>query len=139
MQLARINHLSSTESNALMPLFPSKPLEFFCEKGEGKQLNPNDYLITDPSSTFFVKVKGDSMVDAGIFENDILVIDRSRNSQAGNIVLAILNGEFTIRYLGRSATETTLIPANKNYPTIQVTNNHLFEIWGVITGSMRKF
>ncbi len=134
--------LSPAKQNFLLPLYTSKVVAGFPSPADDhveKRLNPNDYLISNDSSTFFVQVKGDSMVDAGIFEKDVLVVDRSRTAQTGDIVLAVLDGEFTIKILGQSETGTCLIPANKNYPVIQIKENQSFEVWGVITGSMRKF
>ena len=91
------------------------------------------------ATTFFVRVKGDSMIEAGIFDNDVLVIDRSRTQQNGDIILAILDGEFTVKILGQSKKGVTLIPANRNYSVIEIKEEQSFEIWGVVTGSMRKF
>lgn len=79
------------------------------------------------------------MIDAGIFEDDVLVIDRSTIAQIGDIVLAVLDGEFTVKTLGRSKQGARLIPANKHYPVIEVKQEQSFEVWGVVTGSMRKF
>ncbi len=104
-----------------------------------KRLNPSDYLIENDGTTFFVRVKGDSMIDAGIFEDDVLVIDRSPVAQIGDIVLALLDGEFTVKTLGKSKQGARLIPANKNYPVIDIREDQSFEVWGVVTGSMRKF
>jgi DNA polymerase V len=79
------------------------------------------------------------MIDAGIFEDDMLVVDRERVAQVGDIILAMLDGEFTVKTLGYSEIGVRLIPANKHYPVIEVGEEQLFEVWGVITGSMRKF
>ena len=77
-----------------------------------KRLNPSDYLVQNDSATFFVRVKGDSMIDAGIFDNDVLVVDRSRVPAIGDVILAILDGEFTVKTLGKSKSGARLIPAN---------------------------
>jgi DNA polymerase V len=134
--------LSPAKHHFLLPLYTSKVVAGFPSPADDhveKRLNPNDYLIVNDNSTFFVQVKGDSMIDAGIFEKDVLVVDRSRTAQTGDIVLAVLDGEFTIKILGQSEAGACLIPANKNYPVIQIKENQSFEVWGVITGSMRKF
>ena len=125
-----------------LPLYTSKVAAGFPSPAEShveKRLNPSDYLIENDSATFFVRVKGDSMVDAGIFEGDVLVVDRSRVAQMGDVVLALLDGEFTVKTLGKSKHGARLIPANRNYPVIEIGEDHAFEIWGVVTGSMRKF
>jgi DNA polymerase V len=67
------------------------------------------------------------------------VVDRSRVAQVGDIVLAVLDAEFTVKTLGKSRTGARLIPANKNYPVIEVKEGQSFEVWGVVTGSMRRF
>ncbi len=125
-----------------LPLYTTKVAAGFPSPADDhveKRLNPSDYLIENDSATFFVRVKGDSMIDAGIFEDDVLVIDRSRVPVIGDVVLAVLDGEFTVKTLGRSKNAARLIPANKNYPVIEVKEHQAFEVWGVVTGSMRKF
>lgn len=125
-----------------LPLFTSKVSAGYpspAEEHVEKRLNPSEYLVENDTSTFFVRVKGDSMIDAGIFEDDVLVVDRSRLAQIGDIVLAVLDGEFTVKTLGKSRQNIRLIPANKNYPVIEISEEQSFQVWGVITGSMRKF
>jgi DNA polymerase V len=125
-----------------LPLYTSKVAAGFPSPADDhveRRLNPSDYLVDNDSSTFFVRVKGDSMIDAGIFEDDVLVIDRSRVPQIGDIVLAVLDGEFTVKTLGKSKSGARLLPANKHYPVIDVKEDQSFEVWGVVTGSMRKF
>lgn len=114
--------------------FPSPAADY-----EQKPLDPRDYLIKNQSSTFFARVKGSSMVDAGIFENDVIVVDRSINPKVGDIILAVINAEFTVKYLGKNEHGALLIPANKDFQTIEVKDNPSFSVWGVVTGSMRKF
>jgi DNA polymerase V len=99
------------------------------------RLTTDAYLIKNPVSTFFVKVKGDSMIEAGIQQGDILIVDRSIHPVIGNIVLAEIDGEFTVKYLGRNQ----LIPANPNYPTIHFMESQTVSLIGVVTGSMRKY
>lgn len=125
-----------------LPLYTSKVAAGFPSPADDyveQQLNPNDYLVENNTTTFFVRVKGDSMIEAGIFDNDVLVIDRSKTQQTGDIVLAVLDGEFTVKTLDWSKKSVKLIPANQSYPVIEVKKGQSFEIWGVVTGSMRKF
>lgn len=125
-----------------LPLYTTKVAAGFpspADEHVERRLNPSAYLVENDTATFFVRVKGDSMMDAGIFEDDVLVIDRSRVPQVGDIVLAMLDGEFTVKTLGKSKTGARLIPANKHYPVIEVKEGQSFEVWGVVTGSMRKF
>ena len=125
-----------------LPLYTSKVAAGFPSPADDhieKRLNPSDYLVENDAATFFVRVKGDSMIEAGIFDNDILVIDRSKTQQTGDIILAMLDGEFTVKILDQSKKGINLIPANRNYSTIEVKKEQSLEIWGVVTGSMRKF
>lgn len=125
-----------------LPLYGSKVAAGFPAAADDhieRRLDPSDYLVQDPATTFFVRVRGDSMIDAGIFEDDVLVVDRARRPQMGDIVLALLDGEFTVKTLARTPRGVRLIPANRNYPVIDVGIGQSFEVWGVVTGSMRKF
>jgi DNA polymerase V len=125
-----------------LPLFTTKVAAGFPSPADDhveQRLNPNSYLVENEDATFCLRVKGDSMIDAGIFDNDVLIIDRSRVAQVGDIVLAVLDGEFTVKTLGKSKVGARLIPANKNYPVIEVKEEQYFEVWGVVSGSMRKF
>lgn len=126
----------------VFPLYTSKVAAGFPSPADDhieQRLNPSDYLVENDTATFFVRVKGDSMIEAGIFDNDVLVIDRSRTQQTGDIVLAMLDGEFTVKILEQSKKGVNLIPANRNYSAIEIKKEQSLEIWGVVTGSMRKF
>jgi DNA polymerase V len=99
------------------------------------RLTTDTYLVKNPVSTFFVKVKGDSMIDAGITHGDILIVDRSIAPVIGNIVLAELDGEFTVKYLGHDE----LIPANTKYNPIRFVEGQAVSLVGVVSGLMRKY
>jgi DNA polymerase V len=126
-----------------LPLYSSKVSAGFpspAEEHVEKRLNPNDFLIDQEDSTFFVTIQGYSMIEAGLMPNDKAVVDRSKNAIVGDIVLAVLNGEFTIKTLGKSKTGSPrLLPANKDFKPIEITEEMQFEIWGVVTGSFRRF
>lgn len=98
------------------------------------RLTTDEYLIKNANATFFVRVKGDSMVDAGISDGDVLVVDRSLDPKIGNIVLAELDGEFTVKFLGKEQ----LVPANTKYPIISFIEGQTVVLVGVVTGLMRK-
>lgn len=137
-----ISELASASQTLELPLFSTKVAAGFPSPADDhveKRLDPRDYLIENDNSTFFVRVKGESMIDAGIFDNDVLVIDRSKTASIGDIVLAVLDGEFTVKTLGHSKHGPRLIPANKSFPVIDIKDGQSFEVWGVVTGSMRKF
>ncbi len=133
---------AQAKQRVILPLYTSKVSAGFPSPADDhveQRLNPSDYLVKNDTATFFVRAKGDSMIEVGIFDNDVLVIDRSRTPQTGDIVLAVLDGEFTVKTLGRSRKSVKLIPANRNYPVIEIKKGQSLEIWGVVTGSMRKF
>lgn len=114
--------------SAIVCGFPS-PAEDFVEK----YLNPEDLYYQHPEATFFLRVSGDSMEGAGIFDGDILVIDTSLMPRDNDIVIACINGEFTCKYYSKESNRISLIPANKKYKTIYVNPSMDFEIYGVVT------
>jgi DNA polymerase V len=104
-----------------------------------KRLDLNEYLIKKSDATFFVKIKGDSMVDASINDGDIVIVDRSMQAKVGDIVLASVDGNFTIKTLSKYKLNPRLLPANEKYKPIEINDNTQFELWGVVTGAVRKF
>ena len=96
----------------------------------------DDYLVRLPSKTTLVRVKGDSMIDAGIFEGDLVVVEQQPNANIGDVVVAIVDDEFTIKYLERERGTFVLKPANKAYPTIRPKGK--LEIFGVMVGLVRR-
>lgn len=97
-------------------------------------------IINHPESTFYARIAGDSMREIGIFDGDIVVVDRSRSPHDGSIIVAYLDGEFTIKeYRRDSAGQCAwLIPHNKDYEPIKVTQENDFVIWGVVTHNVHK-
>ena len=96
----------------------------------------DDYLVRLPSKTTLVRVKGDSMIDAGILEGDLVVVEQQPNANVGDIVVAIVDDEFTIKYLERERGAFVLRPGNKAYPTIRPKGK--LEIFGVMVGLVRR-
>jgi SOS-response transcriptional repressor LexA len=96
----------------------------------------DDYLVRMPSRTSLVRVKGDSMIEAGIHEGDLLVVEQQPNANIGDIVVAIVNNEFTVKFLEREKNEFVLKPANKAYPVIRPRGG--LEIFGVMAGLVRR-
>lgn len=113
--------------------FPS-PAEDYIEK----ELDINALVIKHPAATFFVRVEGDSMIDANIYSGDILVVDRSLSAASGKIVVAILDGDFTVKRFVQQQHRTYLSPENPKYPTIQIGPDTDFQIWGVVTHVIHK-
>ncbi len=137
------SHFSSNEkkSRILIPLagetisagFPS-PAEDYIELG----IDLNKHLIKNPISTFFLRVSGNSMTNAGIYNNDLLIIDRSINPVPGHIVVAILDGEFTLKRLVKDRDDYYLKADKENYPSINLNNYIDIEIWGVAIYSIHN-
>lgn len=100
-------------------------------------LDLNTYFVQKPHATFFLQVRGDSMEGAGIFEGDLLVVDRSRNAHSRDIVVASLDEEMTVKRLVKEGISLFLVAENSKYPKILV--NECCDIWGVVTGVLRKF
>lgn len=98
-----------------------------------QQLNLHEYLVKHPAATFFVKVSGDSMKGAGIFSGDLLVVDRSIAPQNGKIVVAILNGGFTVKRLRLHGKKVWLLAENPAYPPIEICEENDFQVWGIVT------
>ena len=113
--------------------FPS-PADNYMEAG----IDLNEYLIRNPSSTFFLKVNGLSMTDAGIKNNDLVIVDRSLDPQPGHIVVAILDGEFTLKRLIRQNNSNYLKAENSKYPLINPSDFEHVEIWGVAIYSIHR-
>jgi len=101
-----------------------------------EMLTIDDYLVPHPSKTSLVRVKGDSMIDAGIHEGDLLVVEQQNHAREGEIVVAIVDNEFTVKYLAREDGQHILKPANKAYPVIRPRGR--MEIFGVMAGLVRR-
>ncbi len=101
-----------------------------------RQLDLNEYLITNPAATFFVRVAGDSMIGAGINDDDILIVDRSLPPVSGKIVIAVLDGELTVKKLVKTEESCRLVAENPNYPDILIKKGMELEIWGVVTSAI---
>lgn len=102
-------------------------------------LDLNEYLIEDAAATFMVKVAGESMVGAGINSGDVLVVDRAMPAQHRQIVLAAVDGEFTVKRLHKHGGRVALLPENPAFQPIELNNGQELRIWGVVTGCIKKF
>ena len=133
------NFINDTELN--LPLassisagFPS-PAEEYLELS----LDLNKALIDNPSSTFFGRVKGHSMRDAGIFDGDIIVIDKSLNPSNGQKAVCYIDVEFTLKTLKVDKSGVWLMPANSDFKPIKITEENDFMVWGIVTYVIHKF
>lgn len=138
-----IRPVSAPEVRVELPLFSSKVSAGFpspCDDHIAKRLNIHDYLVEQDDATFLVTIMGLSMRDAGLLPKDVAVVNRSKVPAIGNIVMAIVDGEFTIKFLGLSESGSPLlIPANPDFKAIEIKDGMDFEVWGVVTGSLRKY
>lgn len=113
--------------------FPS-PAEDFMPRS----LDLNRELVRHPASTFYARVSGDSMVDAGISDGDLIVIDRSVEPYDMCVAVAFVEGEFTLKYVKISPDGITLVPANPRFKPIPVSPDEQFVIWGVVRYVIKK-
>jgi DNA polymerase V len=114
--------------------FPS-PAEDFVETN----LDLNDYLITKPAATYYLRVKGDSMMNLSINDGDLLVVDRSIAPSNNSIVIASINGDFTVKIYEKNKTGIRLLPANDHYKPICVSSSDEFTVWGVVKHVIHTF
>jgi DNA polymerase V len=112
--------------------FPS-PAQDYVEQA----LDLNELCVQRPAATFFLRVEGDSMIDAGIFSGDILVVDRSIEPIHGDVVIACVDGEFTVKELALKP-KICLLPRNSAYNPIEIAADSQLEIFGVVTNVVRR-
>ncbi len=132
----------SPQERLLRPLFATgvsagfpSPAEDYLEN----KLDLNELLIQNQAATFFVRVNGDSMIGAGINHDDILVVDRSLEAVSGKIVIAVINGEFTVKRLVKGGQGWQLLAENPDYPAVDVAEESDCEIWGVVRAAVKQF
>ncbi len=132
---------ASTETELSLPLigdgihagFPS-PAEDFVDIS----IDLNKELIKNPSATFFAKVKGNSMMDAGINDGDLIIIDKSMEPSDGKIAVCFIDGEFTIKRIKIDRDCCWLVPANNDFNPIRVTEENDFLVWGIVVHVIRS-
>lgn len=113
--------------------FPS-PAEDFTQRG----IDLNRELIANPASTFYARVSGLSMVDEGINDGDLLVIDKSLEPRSGCLAVCYIDGEFTLKRFEKHKDHALLVPANKEFKPIKVTCENDFCIWGIVTYVIKR-
>ena len=113
--------------------FPS-PAEDFTELS----ISLDKHLIQNPAATFMAYANGNSMSRIGIHHGDILIIDRSLSARDGDVIIALLNGEFTVKQVSIVDKGLFLVPQNPQYSSVQITTEMGFEVWGVVIFSIRK-
>jgi DNA polymerase V len=118
------------------PLFLASVSAGFPEPAEDYiegRLDLNRHLIKHPAATFFVRVAGDSMIGAGIHPGDILVVDRAIEPQDSNVVIAVIDGELTVKRISQRGGKLFLVPDNQAYQPLEIQEEMEFEVWGVVT------
>jgi repressor LexA len=120
---------------ATQPVPAGMPISADCDVHE--QITIDRFLIQQPNKTVLIRVKGDSMVDAGIHDGDLAVVERKTEATQGDIVVAVIDDQFTLKTLARDKDGYHLLPANPNYPVIRP--NGKLEIFGVLVGLVRKY
>ncbi len=113
--------------------FPSPAMDFM-----DVSIDLNQLMIKHPSATFFGRVQGTSMLDAGISDGDLLVIDRSLSPANNKIAVCFVDGEFTIKRIQKEVDCCWLMPANEKYKPIKVTKDNDFLVWGIVTHVIKK-
>lgn len=98
----------------------------------------NEQLIRNKPATFFFRMKGDAMQEAGIFDNDVLIVDRSLKLTSGKIIVAVLNGELMVRRYHKNFSSSFLVPENSRYKTINLEEFSDFMLWGVVIYAIRS-
>jgi len=125
-----------------IPLFSSTVAAGYPSPAEDhveESLDLNEYMVQRPDSTFMLRVEGESMKNAGIMPNDILVVDRSLKAAHMKIVIAAIDGELTVKRLYHRGGLVKLLPENPAYPEIELESESDLLIWGVVIGSFRRF
>lgn len=134
-------HTANVDTDLALPFadcgikagFPS-PAQDYLEQA----IDLNKELVRHPACTFYGRVSGDSMIDAGLHDGDIVVIDKSIQPFNGAMAVCFIDGEFTIKYIELHTDYIMLIPANRDFEPIKVTAENDFLIWGIVTYSIKK-
>jgi DNA polymerase V len=126
---------------SVLPLFSSTVPAGFASPSEDdveENLDLNELLLSHPAATFFVRVEGSSMEGANIFSGDILIVDRALEPSDGKIVLAILDGAFTVKRIRMKGKKIFLAAENPAFPPLEIAPEREFQVWGVVTYIIHK-
>lgn len=125
-----------------LPLYSSKVAAGFPSPADDyieNMLDLNQYLVKNPASTYLVRASGLSMINAGIYSDDLLVVDRSLEPQHGKIVIAAIDGELTVKRLYKDKGKILLLPENPEFEAIDITDREGIVIWGVVTNVIHSY
>ncbi len=134
-------HAFTRKTTTARPLFLSGVSAGFPSPADDyldRKLDLNEHLIKNPAATFFVRVAGDSMTGTGINDDDILIVDRSLEPVSGSIVIAVINGELTVKRLLKNNNTCQLVAENPHYPPLEISEDTPLEIWGVVTYAIHR-
>jgi DNA polymerase V len=129
----RIKYLLPLYLSPVSAGFPSPADDYIDAK-----LDLNELLVHHPAATFFTRVNGNSMIEAGIFHNDLLVVDRSETPVDGVVVIAVVDGELTVKRLKKEKGKIYLVAENPDYQPIEIKEDTQFEIWGVVIAVIHR-
>ena len=141
MDEIKISEVKTDEKTSGLQFFESRVQAGFPSPAQGEyadSIDLNRALITNPAATFGARVIGNSMVDAGINEGDLLIIDRSLTPQDGNITVCFIDGDFTVKRLTVRDDGIYLTPANAKFPELRVEEESNFVVWGVVSHIIKK-
>ena len=127
------NRLPEMAQDGIHAGFPSPATDYMTQA-----IDLNKELVKHPAATFYGRVVGDSMIDAGVDEGDILVIDKALEPKDGDMAVCFVDGEFTLKYLSMRSGRLVLKPANPRYHQIEITEGMDFKMWGVVTYIIKK-
>ena len=141
MDNIKISRVKPDEQSSGLQFFEGRLQAGFPSPAQGEyadSIDLNRALITNPAATFCARVIGNSMVDAGINEGDLLIIDRSVTPQNGNIAVCFIDGDFTVKRLSIREDGVFLTPANADFPEISVGEDNNFQVWGVVSHIIKR-
>ena len=141
MEEIKISEVKSEEKTSGLQFFEGRVQAGFPSPAQGEYadtIDLNRALITNPSATFCARVIGNSMVDAGINEGDLLIIDRSLTPHNGSIAVCFIDGDFTVKRLSVREEGVFLTPSNADFPEMAVPEDSNFQVWGVVSHIIKK-
>lgn len=139
LEFSKLSNMTSTVSIPIYEHGVSAGNPAYVTSSIDKTIDLNSELVIHRESTFCVRVNGQSMIDAGIDDGDLLIVDRSLTAQNNSIVLAVVNGDFTVKRIKKSENRIFLMPENIKYDPIEITEFMDFRIWGIVTGVIKRF
>ena len=150
LHIIKSGRTQSTDRNTALSKSPAQKLPFFVTAVQAgfpspaddyleSALDLNEHLIRHPAATFFLRVIGESMIGAGIHSGDLLIVDRSINPIDGRIVIAVVDGDLTVKRLSKKRDSVHLISENSSYPPIKIRDGQNLQIWGVVLHVIHSF